>query len=46
MTLLSFGFAVVSAVLFAIALINEDRKCKAVAAAIGTVVFIGGFFTL
>lgn len=46
MTLLSFGFAAVSAVLFAVTIIHKDRKCKAVTAAIGTVVFIGGFFTL
>lgn len=46
MTLLSFGFAVVSAIFFAVTIIHEDRKCKAVSAAIGTVVFIGGFFTL
>lgn len=46
MTLLSFMCALSSAVFFAIAIISEDRKCKTATAIVGTVIFLGGLFTL
>lgn len=46
MTLLSFMCALSSAVFFAITIISEDVKCKVAATTIGTVIFLGGLFTL
>ena len=46
MTLLSFMCALSSAVFFAITIISEDVNYKKATAIVGTVIFIGGLFTL